>query len=113
MDLNTLMFLTLLGMISAIILGVHIAIALGLTALIGTFIIFGSLDLATFMLGAAAYDALRDELFATIPLFVLMGDFVAKSGAARDLYKPVNRGLARIPGRLAVATVIGNTADDE
>ncbi|MCH8183530.1 MAG: TRAP transporter large permease subunit [Proteobacteria bacterium] len=108
MDLNTLMFLTLLGMISAIILGVHIAIALGLTALIGTFIIFGSLDLATFMLGAAAYDALRDELFATIPLFVLMGDFVAKSGAARDLYKLVNRGLARIPGRLAVATVIGN-----
>ncbi|MCH8112262.1 MAG: TRAP transporter large permease subunit [Proteobacteria bacterium] len=108
MDLNTLMFLTLLGMITAIILGVHIAIALGLTALIGTFIIFGSLDLATFMLGGAAYDALRDELFATIPLFVLMGDFVAKSGAARDLYKLVNRGLARIPGRLAVATVIGN-----
>lgn len=108
MDLNTLMLLTLLGMITAIILGVHIAVALGLTALIGTFIIFGSLDLATFMLGAAAYDALRDELFATIPLFVLMGDFVAKSGAARDLYKLVNRGLARIPGRLAVATVIGN-----
>ncbi len=108
MDLNTLMFLTLLGMIGAILLGVHIAVALGLTALIGTFIIFGSLDLATFMLGAAAYDALRDELFATIPLFVLMGDFVAKSGAARDLYKLVNRGLSRIPGRLAVATVIGN-----
>ena len=108
MDLNTLMFLSLLGMVAAIIFGIHIGIALGLTALIGTFFIFDSLNLATAILGGAAYDALRDELFATIPLFVLMGDFVAKSGAARDLYKLVNRGLARIPGRLAVATVIGN-----
>ncbi len=108
MDLNTLMFLTLLGMVAAILFGIHIGIALGLAALIGTFFIFDSMYLATSVLGGAAYDALRNELFATIPLFVLMGDFVAKSGAARDLYKLVNRGLARIPGRLAVATVIGN-----
>ena len=108
MDLNTLMFLTLLGMVAAILLGIHIGIALGLAALIGTFFIFDSMYLATSVLGGAAYDALRNELFATIPLFVLMGDFVAKSGAARDLYKLVNRGFARIPGRLAVATVVGN-----
>ncbi len=110
MDLNTLMMVTLTGMIIAILVGIHIGLALGLTALIGISIIFGDLTVALAVLGGAAYDALRDELFATIPLFILMGDFVARSGAARDLYKLVNRGLSRIPGRLAVATVIGNAA---
>ena len=104
------MIVMLIGMIIAILVGIHIGLALGLTALIGISIIFGDLTVALAVLGGAAYDALRDELFATIPLFILMGDFVARSGAARDLYKLVNRGLSRIPGRLAVATVIGNAA---
>lgn len=37
-----------------------------------------------------------------------MGDIVAKSGAATDLYRLCDRGLARLPGRLSVATVAGN-----
>jgi tripartite ATP-independent transporter DctM subunit len=37
-----------------------------------------------------------------------MGDLVGRCGAAEDMFKAVNRGLRRIPGRLAVATVIGN-----
>ena len=40
--------------------------------------------------------------------FMLLGDFVNKSGSARDLYKLINHGLKAIPGRLAVATVAGN-----
>ena len=39
---------------------------------------------------------------------MLLGDFVKRSGAARDLYALINRGLRAIPGRLAVATVAGN-----
>jgi len=78
------------------------------TGMIGTFLIFGDFNMTLGSLGGAAYDVLRDEIFAVIPLFVLMGDFVAKSGAAQDLYRLVNRGLSRIPGRLAVATVVGN-----
>ncbi|GIS17025.1 MAG: hypothetical protein CM15mP117_24570 [Alphaproteobacteria bacterium] len=37
---DTLMLLTLLGMLAAIVLGVHIALALGATAMIGTYFIF-------------------------------------------------------------------------
>lgn len=40
MDLNALMALTLVGMLVAIFAGVHIALALGLTAMIGTYCIF-------------------------------------------------------------------------
>jgi TRAP-type C4-dicarboxylate transport system, large permease component len=39
---------------------------------------------------------------------MLLGDFVNKSGSARDLYKLINHTMKFIPGRLAVATVAGN-----
>jgi tripartite ATP-independent transporter DctM subunit len=39
---------------------------------------------------------------------MLLGDFVNRSGAAKDLYNLINHGLKAIPGRLAVATVAGN-----
>lgn len=110
MDLNTLMVLTLIGMLVAIFAGVHIALALGITAMVGTYFIFDDLYLASAQVGGAAYELVRNYVFATIPLFVLMGDFVAKCGAAGDLYKVINRCLGGIPGRLAVATVTGNAA---
>ena len=66
------------------------------------------IDIALKGLGSVAYEYLRSEVFATIPLFMLLGDFVNKSGSARDLYKLINHGLKAIPGRLAVATVAGN-----
>ena len=110
MDLDTLMLLTLLGMLAAIVLGVHIALALGATAMIGTYFIFGDTYLAASQVGGAAYELIRDHVFMTIPLFVLMGDFLSKSGAAADLYTLINKGLKGVPGRLGVATVTGNAA---
>ena len=110
MELNTLMVLSLAGMLVAIFAGVHIALALGITAMVGTYFIFEDWYLASAQVGGAAYELVRNYVFATIPLFVLMGDFVAKCGAAGDLYKVINRCLGGIPGRLAVATVTGNAA---
>jgi tripartite ATP-independent transporter DctM subunit len=101
-----------LGMLAVIgvlvILGVDIGVALALGSVLGLFLIVGSFDSAISLLGNTAYEAIRDYSFAVIPLFVLMGDIVGKSGLAADLYKLCNRALARIPGRLAVATVAGN-----
>ena len=110
MELNTLLVLSLVGMLVAIFAGVHIALALGITAMVGTYFIFEDWYLASAQVGGAAYELVRNYVFATIPLFVLMGDFVAKCGAAGDLYKVINRCLGGIPGRLAVATVTGNAA---
>ncbi len=47
-------------------------------------------------------------MFAVIPLFMLMGDFLAKCGAARDIYTLANRASKWLPGRLAAATIIAN-----
>ena len=39
---------------------------------------------------------------------MLMGEFIGKSGTVTDVYRGINRLLKRIPGRLAIATVLGN-----
>ena len=109
-DLNVLMLITLCGMLLAIFAGIHIALALGATAMIGTYFIFEDTYMAASQVGGAAYELIRDHVFMTIPLFVLMGDFLSRSGAAADLYNLINKGLKGVPGRLGVATVTGNAA---
>jgi tripartite ATP-independent transporter DctM subunit len=89
-------------------LGVHIAIALGMTSALGIYLVTGDLQVVATMLGSTAYESLRDYVFAVIPLFMLMGEFIGRSGAVGDVYRGINRLLKRLPGRLAIATVLGN-----
>lgn len=88
--------------------GVHIAIALGVTAALGIYLITGDIEVVRTFVANTAYEALRDYVFAVIPLFMLMGDFLAKCGAASDLYTLANRMSRWLPARLAVATIIAN-----
>lgn len=88
--------------------GVHIAIALGVTAALGIYLMTGDFEVVRTFVANTAYEALRDYVFAVIPLFMLMGDFLAKCGAARDLYTLANRASKWLPGRLAAATIIAN-----
>ena len=107
-DLSTaaLIIGLLLGLV---LLGVHVAVALGVTAAIGIWMVTGRMRVVEATLASTAAEALRDFTFAVIPLFMLMGEFIGRSGAIGDLYVAINRGLRRIPARLAIATVLGNT----
>jgi tripartite ATP-independent transporter DctM subunit len=98
----------IVGLLVLVALGVHIAIALGITSAFGIYIVTGDMRIVANMLGSTAYEALRDYVFAVIPLFMLMGEFIGKSGAVTDVYRGINRGLKRLPGRLGIATVLGN-----
>lgn len=100
-----------LGMLIVLVLmGVHIGIALGVTSAVGVYLIFDNFDIAMSILGSTAYEAVRSHALAVIPLFVLMGELVSRSGAATSLYTLCDRAMGRLPGRLAAATVVGNTA---
>jgi C4-dicarboxylate transporter, DctM subunit len=98
----------LVGLIGMVLLGVHIAVALGVSSMLGIYLVTGNFAVVERMLASTAYEALRDYVFAVIPLFMLMGEFIARSGAVRDVYRGINRALKRLPGRLALATVLGN-----
>lgn len=96
-------------LIGLILFGVHIGVAFAICSALGVWLMLGSMEAALAILGNTAFEAVRKDVFAVIPLFVLMGDFISRSGAAADLYRICDRALRRLPGRLAIATIAGNT----
>jgi C4-dicarboxylate transporter DctM subunit len=102
------MILVVVVLLALVFAGVHIAIALGMTAAIGIYLMTSDIEVVRTFVANTAYEALRDYVFAVIPLFMLMGDFLAKCGAATDLYTLANRLSRWLPARLAVATIIAN-----
>ena len=102
------MIIIVVVLLALVFAGVHIAIALGITAALGIYLMMGDLEVVRTFVANTAYEALRDYVFAVIPLFMLMGDFLAKCGAARDIYALANRLSRWLPGRLAVATILSN-----
>jgi tripartite ATP-independent transporter DctM subunit len=106
MDATTYLLLALLLVL--VFSGVEIAVCLGTISLLALYITTQDLEISLNFLGSTAYEALRDYLFAVVPMFLLMGEFIARSGLASDLFWVVDRRLHRLPGRFAYATVIGN-----
>ncbi len=88
--------------------GIHVAIALGVTSAVGVFLVTGRPTVVLALIQNTFYDAIRDYIFAVIPLFMLMGEFISRSGATTDLYVGLQKSFRRIPGRLALATLFGN-----
>src|ERR1700693_1963179 len=102
------MIVIVIVLLALVFAGIHIAISLGITAALGIYLMMGDIEVVRNFVASTAYEALRDYVFAVIPLFMLMGDFLAKCGAARDLYALGNRASRWLPGRLAAATIVAN-----
>jgi len=91
-----------------IVLGLPIAFALLLTGFLGVALIKHDAHIAVRTLGLAADGTVSDYVFATVPLFVLMGLFVNVSDVGRDAFRAAQRIFGRIYGGLGVATVAAN-----
>jgi C4-dicarboxylate transporter DctM subunit len=102
------MLIIVLVVMGLVFAGVHIAVALGVTAVLGLYLMLGDFSILTPFVANTAYEALRDYVFAVIPLFMLMGDLLAKCGAAGNIYALTNRVTKWLPARLAVATILSN-----
>lgn len=104
----------LIGLLSIIVIvlsifsGLHVAVALGLTSLLGIFLIKQNFTVALDMLAQASIDSIAAYDFAVIPLFVLMGMFVMLADIGRDTFNVANRLLGRFRGGLGVGTVAAN-----
>ena len=101
-------FLLVLLLLALVFAGVEIAVCLGMVSFIAIFYATGDIEISLAFLHSTAYEALRQYLFAVVPLFILMGQFIAQSGAAADLFWGLDRWLHRLRGRFAYATVLGN-----
>ncbi|MEM1264676.1 MAG: TRAP transporter large permease [Pseudomonadota bacterium] len=60
-------------------------------------------------LGPAAdsiLDVTQNDALSVIPLFILMGMLIAQSGMAHDLYRAAYAAVGRLPGGLAMSTIL-------
>jgi tripartite ATP-independent transporter DctM subunit len=104
----TLGFVLIGAMVALIVLGLPIGLSLIGTGAIGVWLIRDNIDLAFRFTALATYSGIQDYLFATIPLFVLMGLLVSISDVGKDTFEVAQALLRRIRGGLGMATVAAN-----
>ncbi|GIX10436.1 TRAP transporter large permease subunit [Elioraea sp.] len=93
------------GFILLLAAGLPLVFALGSTAIIGTYFLWGPQALA--MVGLRTFSAANSFVLIAVPLFIFMGCMLERSGIARDLYDMLYRWLGGRRGGLAAGTVIG------
>lgn len=97
------------ALVFLVLFGLHIAVALTAVGFAGIWLIRENVDMAMRLLYLSAYNGVADYIFATIPLFVLMGLLVSISNVGKDTFDVAESLLRRLRGGLGVATVAANT----
>jgi len=100
--------LSIIVIVTLIYAGVYIPVALGLVSFVGVWIIREDINMPVSLLAQATADAVSDQVFATIPLFALMGLLVGQAGLGKDVYDVANVIFRKIRGGLGIATVAAN-----
>lgn len=85
-------------------LGVQVALAMMLTAAAFGLVTFGPAVIHQFI--EKIDDLSSNFVFAAVPLFVFMGAMLEKSGVADRLFEAIHIWTRRLPGGLAIATVL-------
>src|SRR6202000_427684 len=86
------------------LLRVPVGMAMGLVGVSGFgYLVGGSPALK--MVGHASMRIVTDYRFGVIPMFLLMGAFVSRSGMSRELFQPANKFVGHLRGGLGIATI--------
>src|SRR5688500_13092353 len=96
--------LLLAAMYVLIFLGVHVAFALRGTALVFGLLVFAGAVI--FQLTHKVEDIASSFVLAAVPLVVFMGTMLERAGSAEELFEAVHLWTRRLPGGLAVGTVV-------
>jgi tripartite ATP-independent transporter DctM subunit len=91
------------GMFLLIFLGIPVSLSLIIPALVAGWFAFG--DQVFNQLYGGLYSAATNYILSAIPMFVLMGAILERSGIAARLFRTMQLWLGRLPGGLAVATI--------
>jgi len=89
------------------LLGVPVAVALGLVGFGGLYMVGGPV-LLTSAADTLAYNALNQYSFAVIPTFILMGILANRAAITNDLYEAFYRILSRVRGSLYLVTILSS-----
>lgn len=100
--------LSVATLIVLILCGIRIAFAMGIVSLAGFFLISGNPVQAASLVGSTFFSGIKEYGFAVLPLFIMVGCILSVSNLGDDIYQSAEVIMRRIPGGLAVATVVAN-----
>jgi len=101
---------TLLLLFSALMIvlfiGVPVAFSFMLVNLVGLLFVFEA-GRGLELVGPGAGVAIASFNLTPLPMFILMGDLLSRSGVAQQVFRAADMWIGPLPGRLAVVTVVG------
>ncbi|MFH1135748.1 MAG: TRAP transporter large permease subunit [Pseudomonadota bacterium] len=107
MSIGLITLLLFACLFTLMLLGMEISFALLITGIIFTLALWGPRHL--FVLASSMQGSLSTEVYIAIPLFILMGNVLAHTGIADELFQALHLWTARLRGGLAMGTVGSGT----
>lgn len=96
---------SLLVLFAFFMLSFHVASALGLTAAISGSLFLG--DIWGFF-AQIPWNSISNSGLIVVPLFILMGELLLRSGVTEDLYETLSKWMGRVPGGLLHSNVLAS-----
>lgn len=103
MSIELITLLLFGSFIVLLVLGLPLVFALGGSAIIGTYFLWGPEALG--MVGLRTFSSATSFVLLAVPLFIFMGCMLEKSGLAADLYDMMYKWMGGLRGGLAAGTV--------
>ena len=103
MSTELVTFLLFGGLVFLLALGVPVVFALGGISVAITYMMGNADDL--YIIATTTYRQITDPTLITIPLFLLMGNFLLHSGISDRLFVALNHWLSGVRGGLAIVSV--------
>ena len=96
------------AVLSLMMLGVHVGLALATTGFVGMVVMTGKIKLAFALLTTTPYSTTNVYAFAILPLFIIMGLFAMHAGLSARAFDAAYKWVGRLPGGMAIATTWAN-----
>lgn len=108
-DPSAVALLATLGMLALLLIGVPVAVALGVAGFLGLALI-GDWRMALGQMQTLPYNLTSNYAFAVLPTFLFMGNLAMHGGMARELFVAADRWVGHFRGGLYLATIGGSAA---
>ncbi|MGR3567205.1 MAG: TRAP transporter large permease subunit, partial [Pseudooceanicola nanhaiensis] len=95
--------IALLVLVLMLVFGLPVALAMGVSGAAGLYM-FGGWPILQGILKTSPLSTASSYEIITIPMFILMAEFVIISGVANDLFKAATVWVGRLRGGVAMAT---------
>jgi len=96
----------MLAMLALMFVRVPIALSMGIVGFVGLGLL-RNWNVSLLSLTSVVYETGFSYTFSTLPLFILMGNFVTRAGMSKELYRAAHAFIGHFRGGLAMSTVAG------